>query len=87
MSVLGRMVLPCVVVTILGLRASSAGAQVWVDETQLAGRLPEWVDRNYYTPPAPVVEPAYRNVTTRIWVPPVYRTVCTRVWREQRTYA
>ena len=67
-----------------------ARAQVWVDTTQLDGKLPDWVDPKYYhsTPSAPVpcpprcvwVEPVYRTVCRKVWHEPVMETICERVW-------
>ena len=66
-----------------------AKAQVWVDESQLGGRTPEWVDHQYYhppehpTPPRQIwCEPLYRTVLHRVWREPVYTTTVDRVWVE-----
>jgi hypothetical protein len=67
----------------------AARAQVWVDASQLEGRVPDWVDAKYYKP-APTepalrriwVEPVYRSVTQRIWHDAAYQTVHERVWVE-----
>jgi hypothetical protein len=62
-------------------------AQVWVDETQLKGKLPDWVDPQYCKPaePMPVVhriwvEPVYRTCARRVWHEPVYSCVAERIW-------
>ncbi|MDB5330574.1 MAG: hypothetical protein JWP03_1725 [Phycisphaerales bacterium] len=71
--------------------ASPVRGQVWVDASQLDGKVPDWVDRTYYRPAPPVcyqpprvqrvwIEPAYRTVSDRVWVCPVTTTVCERVW-------
>jgi hypothetical protein len=60
----------------------SASAQVWVDASQLDGKLPDWVDAKYVQPiPRPPPQMEYR----RVWVEPVYRTICRRVWVEPVT--
>src|SRR4051794_27477253 len=59
--------------------SQSASAQVWVDASQLDGKLPDWVDSKYVQPtPRPPDRMEYR----RVWVEPVYRTICRRVWVE-----
>jgi len=65
-------------------------AQVWVDGSQLNGKLPDWVDPAYVKPipeqPQPVIvyrhwcEPVYRTVCKRVWHEAVVRVVCERVW-------
>ena len=73
------------------LFASPVHGQVWVDASQLGGKVPEWVDRTYYRPAPPVcyqppverkmwIEPVYRTVCDRVWVCPVTQTVCERIW-------
>jgi hypothetical protein len=71
--------------------AVPSNAQVWVDATELGGRVPEWVDAKYYQPtaglaPAPVrsvwVEPVYRITCKQVWHEPVYQLVRDRAWVE-----
>jgi hypothetical protein len=69
--------------------SQAAAAQVWLDATQLDGKLPDWVDAKYYHQPSepPAVrrvwiDPVYRTVCKRIWHEPVYQTICERVWVE-----
>lgn len=69
--------------------AGSVHAQVWVDGSQLNGKLPDWVDPAYVKP-TPLhhdevvyrhwCEPVYRTVCKRVWHEPVVRVVCERVW-------
>jgi hypothetical protein len=70
------LVLLASVVTI-GAIARPASGQVWVDERDLNGKLPSWVDPAYVRP-SPVLEPSYR----RVWVEPVYRVICRPIWVE-----
>jgi hypothetical protein len=66
----------------------SVKAQVWVDETQLKGKLPDWVEPQYCKPtPRPTeyrtwVEPVYRDCVRRVWHEPVYSCVSERIWVE-----
>src|SRR4051812_19984372 len=90
LSFLGFSVVSLVVLIV---SARPASAQVWVDQNQLDGKLPDWVDSKYVQPePSPPAyvrpEPFPRPPTTdyrRVWVEPVYRIVCRRVWVEPVT--
>jgi hypothetical protein len=66
------------------LLAPAVKAQVWVDANQLDGKLPEWVDKQYYQSPTRTVWVAatYRTIPHRIWHEAVYRTTIDRVWVE-----
>lgn len=76
------------------LLARPVRGQVWIDESQLRGRLPEWVDARYEpAPPPPTivpaphrvwVEPVYRLVTERVWVAPVTQRISERTWVPDR---
>ena len=61
--------------------AGSAKAQVWVDAGQLNGKLPDWVDPQYYHVDSPQ-RPLVVSHPRLMWVEPVYRTGCRKVWRE-----
>jgi hypothetical protein len=70
---------PALLACSLLLCASGARAQVWLDASQLNGKLPVWVDQRYLHPPDTSSQPA---CPPRVWVEPVYRTVCKRIWHE-----
>jgi hypothetical protein len=84
-----RYLLPIVLAMLLFfLLASPARGQVMVDESQLHGKLPSWVDPAYAKPTAAespiIVERIYPPVTERVWIPAVTRTIAERVWVEDR---
>jgi len=59
--------------------ARPAHGQVWVDASQLNGKLPDWVDPAYVKPMPEHHDPC---VVFHRWCEPVYRTVCRHVWHE-----
>jgi len=78
-----RYLLPILLALILFfLLASPARGQVWIDESQLNGKLPSWVDPAYAKPP--VAETVPWTVTERAWLPAVVQRITERVWLEDR---
>jgi hypothetical protein len=65
------------------LFASPVHGQVWVDASQLDGKVPEWVDRTYYRPAPPV---CYQPpVVRKVWIEPVYRSAPASAATPSRT--
>lgn len=75
-----RYLLPLLLAMILFfLLASPARGQVWIDQSQLNGKLPPWVDPAYAKPPAVV-----RQVIEQVWLPAVTQRITEHVWIEDR---
>jgi hypothetical protein len=73
-----RISFPSIGLLLAALYVPAARAQVWLDASQLNGKLPEWVDQRYLHPPDTTPDPSCQ----RLWVEPVYRTVCKRIWHD-----
>src|SRR5438132_892471 len=71
-----RLPLALIVLLLASLYVPAARAQVWLDASQLNGKLPDWIDQRYLHPTD--TEPSCH----RIWIEPVYRTVSKRIWHE-----
>ena len=83
-----RYLLPIVLALLLFfLLASPARGQVMIDESQLHGTLPSWVDPPYaratsIEPQVIVAKPF--DLPERVWIPAITRTITDRVWVEDR---